>query len=206
MSEEMLLIAFVSFIVLLLILVLVLRNLSVQDVLGKDDHTDLLIGNSPSTDLYPQPQTQRSATPSLPKNASPNFELNRENVHKLSRALSIIGAVALFLPTPDFVNFLGLAFLFLGSIVSRATKPAEQKKKRKTSQNQTVQKIRLLANRPEYGEALKLLYADKKENPQAADDVHYRRAVQYLERRGVSPVDARRNLALLAGVMAKGRN
>ena len=198
----MLLIAFIGFVILLLPVALILRNRSVQDVLDDKGLSSLRSIDSSSPEFYQQPEPREKQKLSSGNVPASGLEMNRENINKIGKILSVIGVIALFLPVPEVVKFLGLFFLFLGSIVSKLSKPDAEKKTKKSA-NSTVQKIRLLAAKPEYGEALKLLYEDKSENPQAAESVHYQRAVQYLQKKGVSADEAKENLTLLAGLMGK---
>lgn len=213
MLEEILLIGFILFAILILVLAVIIRNMSVWDVLGDDASTISTPTVTPSAapqDPFASRKEKGQKSPASSAAPSASFELNRENLSKISKILSVVGVIALFLPLPEVVKFFGFGALFIGLLLSKVTK---ENKKTATPQiptakktaSTTVQKVRLLASQPQYGEALKILQIDMREKTAAPEELQYQRAVQYLVDRGVSPAEARENLTLLAGVIAKAR-
>ena len=193
MSESTLLIAFVSFGVLLIVVAIIVRKISVRDIFDDDS------SSSPFA-------RQRSAFPKNmgaeinPQSATAKkdniFSFNKENINKFSKVLSVIGAIILFTPTPDSLKIFGLGMVFLGSMLGKATAPPK-KKSNSPSKNSTAQKVRALAGKPEYGQALKLLSADYKDASLRTEEEKYRRALLYLQGKGISQSEAEANLKLL---------
>jgi len=201
MSESTLLIAFVAFIFFVLIIAVIVRKISVRDIF--ENTSSPVTMRPPSFEkAFPAPIKQSdSPRSSLDKK---NFNLDREKTHKVAKALSTIGIIILFIPLPDAYKIVGLGMAFLGSMLAKATAP--KKKKTSREKNPTAQKIRQLASKPEYQAALKLLYDDYSKSPPATEGEQYRRAVKYLQSKGVPPAEAKENLMLLLTLLTKQKN
>lgn len=198
MSESTLQIAFISFAVLLLLGAVVLRKLSVRDIF--DD-----IPSSPeagfNASIEKSPFSPKAATSLGEK---PAFKLDRKGINNIGKILTAIGAIMLFAPLPESFTNIGIGIAFLGYLIMKAT--ATQKKKTSPArQNPTAQKIRQLATKPEYQEALKLLFSDLKNRTLATEEEKYQRSILYLQNKGVPPAEAKENLQLLSTLLNRQR-
>ena len=110
-----------------------------------------------------------------------------------------------FAPLPESFNGFALGLAGIGYLLIKAT--ASPKGKKNTQNNNPVaQKIRLLSSKPEYNEALKLLYNDHSDNPQATEEEKYNRAIRYLQSKGISRDEAKENLVLLFTLLKRKNN
>ena len=198
MSESTLLVVFISFIAILLILIVVLRKISVRDIFEDDNSTSFMS----QIFVLPKDKSTQINTPKNIGGTEKKSAVSKETIHKISKAISVIGAIILFTPTPESFKSYGLGLISLGWILSKATEPPK-KAKNASQKNTTAQKIRLLADKPEYQAALKLLSDDYRKKPQATETEKYQRAVKYLQGKGVSPVEARENLRLLFTLLTR---
>ena len=198
MSESTLLVVFISFIAILLILIVVLRKISVRDIFDDDD------AGSFSAQIFSLPKNKGAEVNELKPLGSVEKKLvfSRENIYKISKVVGIIGAIILFTPTPDSFKSYGIGIVSLGWILSKISAPSKQAKI-SPQKNSTSENIRTLAGKPEYQAALKLLYADYSKNPQASEEVQYRRAVEYLRSKGIPLVEAKRNLKNLLTLLIR---
>jgi len=198
MTESTLLIVFVSFAVLLLIGAVVMRKLSVRDVF--DD-----IPLSPKAGIF----TSREKSPYSAKATSslgdkPAFKLDRKRINTIGKIMGAVGVIMLFAPLPASLNNISLGIAFLGYLIVKATAPPK-KKKNSASQNPTAQKIRHLATKPEYQEAIKILFSDLKNSSLITEKEKYQRAILYLQNKGVPPAEAKENLQLLSTLLNRQR-
>jgi len=128
MTENILLIGFILFVILLLVLVFIVRNLSVRDILDED--VSIKVTPTPqisANDPFASQAKKASRSTTIPQKQERSFELNRENLNKFSKLLSVVGVIALFLPLPKSIKFFGIAFLFVGSILSKLTQTDKKK-------------------------------------------------------------------------------
>ena len=198
MNESTLVIAFIAFVFLLLIVAVVLRKISVRDVL--DNPLSPQLGSRPAQKgAFSTPKRERNFK-GIPSRENKTSNFDKETMYKITRAISIIGIIMLMAPLPDGFKVVGFIATFLGSAISKSIAP--NKKKGKASKpNTTAQKIRSLAGRPEYQEALKLLNQDYRANPRASKDELYKRAIYHLERKGIAKEEAEKNLMLLFALL-----
>ncbi len=197
MNESTLLIAFISFVTLLLVVSIIVRKMSVQDIFDNDSTS--YTAQSLTLPMSKRIQLNSSKSPAREEKS---FNLNRENIYKFGRALSIIGAIILFTPTPESIKAFGLGMASLGWILSKATAPPK-KTGRSPQKNATAQKVRMLAGKPEYNKALKLLYTDINDASLVSEEEKYRRAISYLQTKKVSKSEAKDNLRLLLALLTQ---
>lgn len=205
MDDQVLVIAFVGFAVLVTIVVFVLRNAAVDDIFSDnkpDSMTDM-----PFSDKFKgfssvrQKNNLPSTSPTGLAGDKPAFELNRANLNKVGKVLGAVGAVMIFAPLPDALDGISFGIAFLGYIMARFTnQPKEQKAG--TPKSSIADTLRKLASKPEYREALQILSADMA-NKKVLPNEQRQRAIRYLESKGASPEEATRNVALLAGYIAQ---
>lgn len=185
------LIIFTIFTIMMIIIAIFIRKMSVDDVFDKSKSPFFIEKSSVFSG-----QIKQSKPSSLSQQGKKDFNLDRKMLNNIGKILMTIGAILIFVPLPDPFNGFGIPIAFIGYILNKAT--ADLKKKASTNvQNARAQKVRLLSGKPEYQEALKLLYNDYSENPQATEEEKYRRALTYLQKQGISQVEARENLKLL---------
>ncbi len=192
MDETVLLTAFIAFAILFVVLAFVLRKMTVQDFF--DDRSSSL--PSFSEQKLPSFAPAEKNTPKVNSTLEKNFKFDREGINKIGKALGIIGTIMLFAPLPSSLDGVSLGIAFLGYMIAKFSSPPKGNKK-KVSQNPTAQKIRQLAGKPEYQEALKILYEDHGDKTLITDQDKYRRATSYLQSKGVSFKEAQENLRLL---------
>ena len=182
---------FTIFTIIMIIIVLFMRKMSIDDIVDESKSAFLIEQSSAFSG-----QIKEIKPLSLPQQGKKDFKLDRKMLNNISKILGAVGAILIFAPLPDSFSGLGILIAFIGYILNKAT--ADPKKKVNTKvQNTRAQKVRLLSGKPEYQEALKLLYSDHNENPQATEEEKYRRALRYLQKEGVSESEARENLKLL---------
>ena len=201
MSESTLLVVFISFIAILLIFIVVIRKISVRDIFDDDD------AGSFSAQIFSLPKN-KGVEVNEPKplgNIEKKPVFSRESIYKISKAISIVGAIILFTPTPDSFKSYGIGMVSLGWILSKVSAPPK-KAKTTPQKNSAAENIRTLAGKPEYQAALKLLYADYRKNPQASEEVQYRRAVEYLRSKGIPLVEAKQNLKNLLTLLLREKS
>lgn len=194
MSESTLLIVFISFAVLLLIGAVFLRKLSVRDIF---DDIPLSPKAGFNTSLEKSPF---SAKNTISLGEKPAFKLDRKTINNIGKILGVIGAIMLFAPLPASLNNISIGIAFLGYLIAKATAPPK-KKTSSTSQNSTAQKIRQLATKPEYQEAIKLLFSDIKNNKLVTEEEKYQRSILYLQKKGIPQAEAKENLLLLTTLL-----
>ena len=205
MDEQVLVIAFVAFVVLVTIIALVLRNAAVDDIFSDnkpDSMTDMPFSDKPKG------LSSVMSKNSLPSTSStglagdkPAFELNRVNINKIGKIIGAIGAVMIFAPLPDALDGVSFGVAFLGYMMARFTNPPKEPKAG-ARQSSVADTLRKLASKPEYREAMKILSTDVA-NKKIPPTEQRQRAIRYLESKGVSPEEAMRNVALLAGYIAQ---
>ncbi len=198
MSDTTLLIVFISFAVILLIGAMILRSISVKDVLQEEKKTSPLV-QSPSPFQTSQ-NTQSGATKE--KKA---FKLDRKTLNNIGKICGTVGAIMLFAPLPESFNGFALGLAAIGYLLVKATAPPKGKQNTK-KENPVAQKIRLLSGKPEYKEALKFLYNDHSDNPHATEEEKYSRAIRYLQSKGISRDEAKKNLVLLFTLVNRKKN
>lgn len=199
MNQEILLLAFVTFVIVLLISVLILRQMSVRDIFPNSS-SPFSSSASPAQNL-----SQKNISPSAKKQSASGttsiddktFKFDRKAVNNLGKVLGAVGAIMIFAPLPESMTNISLGIAFLGYLLVRFSAPPKTTQKLTTT-NPSTQKIRQLASKPEYQEAIKLLYSDLGDDKLITIDDKYRRAVAYLESKGVATPEARENLKLLA--------
>jgi|APSaa5957512622_1039677.scaffolds.fasta_scaffold50441_3 hypothetical protein len=198
MSDTTLLIGFVSFTAFLLIGAMILRSMSVKDFLQEEKpNSPLMQGSSPF-------QTQQNTQPGKIQEKK-SFKLDRKTLNNIGKICSTVGAIMFFAPLPESFNGFALGLAGIGYLLIKAT--ASPKGKKNTQNNNPVaQKIRLLSSKPEYNEALKLLYNDHSDNPQATEEEKYNRAIRYLQSKGISRDEAKENLVLLFTLLKRKNN
>lgn len=204
MDQQVLLIAFAIFTVIILGVALVLRSKSVDDIFS-DKSPSFSMPSLPVSDMAQKTVSQKNV--SVPRNTSigadrPAFELNRQNINKLGKILGAIGAVMIVAPLPSNLDGLSFGIAFVGYILARFSNPPRDQKKA-TVQSPSVTTLRQLASKPEYREAIQLLSADMANKNLQSDLARQRRAIQYLQSKGVSEQDATRNMAILAKYVAQ---
>lgn len=124
MSQDTLLFAFSSFVILVLIVAVILRKISVRDVFD-DDSPSFATRPSNLQKAFPSPIKQSvSSGASFEKKG---FALDRQTTYKIAKALSTIGIIVLFVPLPEGYKIFGLGLAFLGSMVAKATAPPKKK-------------------------------------------------------------------------------
>ncbi|MBT3313221.1 MAG: hypothetical protein HN390_01270 [Anaerolineae bacterium] len=197
MSDTTLLIGFISFAVFLLIGVMILRSISVKDVL-QEEKTSLMV--QASSPFQTQQNTQNGAM-----QEKKTFKLDRKTLNNIGKVCGTVGAIMLFAPLPESYNGFALGLAAIGYLLVKATAPPKGKKNTKT-ENPVAQKIRLLSSKPEYKEALKLLYNDHSDNAQATEEEKYSRAIRYLQSKGVPRDEAKENLVLLYTLLKRKKN
>jgi len=209
MNETALIIAFILFILLLLIFVSFIRKTSMQDATMHSTRPPKGFPSLAKKGIFSPPI---SKTKIREKSAieEKTFKLNRQNIHKIFQVINIIGFVLLFAPLPDGYKIFGLVMVFLSSAISKATAPPKKKtthpKRNVPQKSQKPEKIRALTSQRKYREALQLLYADYNSNPQAPEDEIYKRALRYLETKNTSTIEAKRNLGLLFTLIKKKKS
>jgi len=207
MSESTLFVVFVSFATLLLLGVIIWRKLSVKDIF--DDISSPFKGglspaqkNSPFSAKSTNSPFSAKSTKSLGE--KPGFKLDRKTINIIGKIMGAVGAIMLFAPLPASYNNFSLGIAFLGYLIAKATAPPK-KKTGPASQDPTAQKIRQLATRPEYQEAIKLLFSDLKNPSLATNEEKYQRSIKYLQTKGISPAEAKENLQLLTTLLNRQR-
>ncbi|NQU31590.1 MAG: hypothetical protein HQ525_13065, partial [Anaerolineae bacterium] len=130
----------------------------------------------------------------------PGFNLDRKTINNIGKILGAVGAIMLFAPLPASFNNISIGIAFLGYLIAKATAPPK-KKTSSTSQNSTAQKIRQLATKPEYQEAIKLLFSDIKNNKLVTEEEKYQRSILYLQKKGIPQAEAKENLLLLTTLL-----
>ncbi len=199
MNETVLLTAFIAFAILLLILAFILRKLTVQDFF---DNTSSPAPSYAQRKL-PSFEAQKNNTPkasSTPVDRGLKFD--REGINKIAKIVGVVGTVMLFAPLPSSLDGVGLGLAFIGYMVAKFTTPPKDKQK-SSSQNPTAQKIRQLAGKPEYQEAMKMLYADYGNKALVTDADKYRRAISHLQSKGIPFNEAQENLRLLFTLLSR---
>ena len=203
MSESTLLVGFISFAVLLLLGVIIWRKLSVKDIF--DDISSPFKGglspaqkNSPFSAKSTNSPFSAKSTNSLGE--KPAFNIDRKTINNIGKIIGAIGAIMLFAPLPPSYNNISLGIAFLGYLIAKATAPPK-KKTSPASQDPREQKIRQLATRPEYQEALKILFRDLKNNTLRTEEDKYERSIVYLQKKGIPSAEAKENLQLLRSLL-----
>jgi len=203
MIESTLLIAFVSFIAILLVVAVILRKMSVRDIFD-DVSSPIATRPSPSPKLV-APQIKQKAFSGVGQEKNRNFNLDRKTFNIIGKTLGIIGMIMLFAPLPESFNNFSLGMAFLGYLLAKATAPPK-KKNSSPQKNSTEQKLRLLAGKPEYDKALKLLYSDYNDASLVTEEEKYRRALRYLQTKGISQIEAKENLMLLLTLLIREKS
>ncbi|MCP4139207.1 MAG: hypothetical protein GY755_02760 [Chloroflexi bacterium] len=198
MSDTTLLIGFISFAVFLFIGAMILRNISVEDIL-QEEKKHSAIGQN----LSPF-KTQKNTQTGEMQERKP-FRLDRETLNNIGKIFGTVGAIMIFAPLPQFFNRIGLGLAVVGYFLVKATVPPKKKNAAK-KESPIAQKIRLLSGKAEYKEALKLLYNDHSNNPQATEEEKYSRAIRYLQSKGISRDEAKENLVLLFTLLKRNKN
>lgn len=207
MDQNILLIAFVIFIVFIILLAFFLRRISVDDIFSddkvasfsdtafSDNRRDMLLG-SPKSGL------PSASAGSLGTEAA-SFKLNKENLNKIGKGLSFVGMILIFAPLPEALDGVGFIVAFFGYLLANATKEKAKKKTSLASRNSLVDTLRKLASQPEYQEAMKLLTADMADKSLVTDTDRHSRAIGYLESKGVSTEEANRNVRVMTNYIAQ---
>ena len=198
MSDTTLLIGFISFAAFLLVGAMILRSISVKDVLQEEKKQPPIMQNSSPF------QTQQN-TQIKTMQEKKSFRLDRKTLNNIGKICGTVGAIMLFSPLPESFNGFALGLAGIGYLLVRATAPPKKKKNTKR-ESPVAQKVRLLSGKPEYKEALKLLYNDHRDNPQDTEEEKYSRAIRYLQSKGISRDEAKENLMLLFALLKQKKN
>ncbi len=198
MSDAALLIGFISFVVFLFVGAMILRSISVKDVLQEEKKTSPFV-QSPSP--FQTSQNMQNGA----KQKKKAFKLDRKTLNNIGKICGAVGAIMFFAPLPESFNGFALGLAAIGYLLVKATEPPKGKKNSK-KENPVAQKIRFLSAKPEYREALKLLYNDHSDNPQATEEEKYGRAIRYLQSKGISRDEAKENLVLLYTLLERKKN
>ena len=202
MDAQVLLIAFIIFILITMIVVLIFRRMTVDDIFSDESPSFAASGTSfdnrlKKTATRPATQSFQPASTSIQTKQQPSFELNRQNLNKWGKILGAVGAVMIVLPLPSALDGLSFGIAFVGYIMARFTTPIREKPKGMV-QASAVTNLRQLASKPEYREALPLLTADMADKNLSSDAERQQRAIRYLQSKGVPEQEAAKNVALLA--------
>ena len=198
MSDTTLLIGFISFAAFLLVGAMILRSISVKDVLQEEKKQPPIVQNS-----FPFQTQQNTQIKTMQEKKS--FRLDRKTLNNIGKICGAVGAIILFSPLPESFNGFALGLAGIGYLLVRATAPPKKKKNTKR-ESPVAQKVRLLSGKPEYKEALKLLYNDHRDNPQDTEEEKYSRAIRYLQSKGISRDEAKENLMLLFALLKQKKN
>ena len=206
MDENLLLIAFAVFGVLVLIVALVLRKMTVDDIFSDDKASPM--------SASPFPDRVKDTLPAAPKNTlapagaprsgidTPTFALNRQTINKIGKILSAVGTIMIIAPLSSSWDGVAFGILFVGYLLARFTNPPKEQKTG-TVQSSNVDMLRKLASKPEYREAMQILAADMRNNQLQTDADRRQRAIRYLQSKGVSVEEATRNVGLMAAYIAQ---
>ncbi len=193
MNEDVLLIAFIAFVIVLLTAAFLLRKMTVQDIFDDKPSPVPSFSSRNLTSFDPQKTTLRKANTTVEK----SFKFDREGINKMGKIIGVIGTIMLFAPLPSSLDTLSLGLAFFGYLVAKMTTPPKSKTSTTNTQNPTAQKIRQLAGKPEYQEAMKILQTDYSNQALVTDEDKYKRALDYLQSKGIPFKEAQENLRLL---------
>lgn len=206
MDENLLLVAFIVFAVLIILIALFLRARTVDDVISDNGFSS--ISDMPFDDNLQKglPAVQKKGDLSTPtaigtgKN-KPAFKLNRKNLNSIGKVLTAIGAVMIFAPLPDGLDSIGFGAAFIGYMLTRFTNQPKETAQKRAGTSSTVDTLRKLASKPEYREAMQMLSADMANKNLVTDTDRRKRTLRYLQSKGVPEQEAQRNVTIMAGYL-----
>lgn len=204
MDEQILLVAFAIFALIVLVVAFVFRKTMVDDIFS-DDSPSFSVINSPLSNKVKSvaiPTAGNSASLGKSEQQNPVFTFNRQNLSKLGKILAVIGTVMIIAPLPSSLDGLSFGIAFVGYILTRFSAPTKAQKP-VTAKNSQVDTLRRLASKPEYREASRILAADIADKKLQSDLAQQQRAINYLQSKGISADEAAKNIALLARIMSQ---
>ncbi len=201
MDDQILLIAFVAFVVIVLVVALIFRKAMVDDVFSDESPSfsasDAPFSSKVKNTILPTTKSVPMSQNTVIGSDKPSFVLNRQNLNTLGKIIGAVGAVMIFAPLPSSLEGISFGIAFIGYILVRFT-AAPKTQKTGAAKSSTVDTLRRLASKPEYREAMQILSADIADKKFQSDVDRQRRAIRYLQSKGVSDAEATRNVALLA--------
>jgi len=217
MDENLLLVAFTIFTVLVILLAIFFRTKSVDDIFSDDKASSIsetAFSDKPRSLWSGTSQKSLSPASSMSTNnrlgtgsANPvSFRLNRENINKIGKILGAVGVVLLFIPLPDAFDGIALGAAMIGWLIAKMTdqpKAKPQQKVNSSGQISLIDTLRKLAGKPEYQEAMKMLSADIANKSLVTDADRQARAIRLLQSKGVSNEEATRNIKILASYISQ---
>lgn len=206
MDENLLIVAFIVFAVLLVLIALFLRARTVDDIIsdqGFSSISDMPFDAKPLKSLPAVQQTGLSSAPTSigAGKEKPAFELSRKNLNTIGKVLAAIGAVLIFAPLPSPLDSVGFGVAFIGYILTRFTNQPKKASQNRPANSSTVDTLRKLASKPEYRDAMQILSEDMANKKLVTDADRRKRTLRYLQSKGVPEQEAQRNVNIMAGYL-----
>lgn len=206
MNGNLLLIAFIVFAVLIMLVALFLRARTVDDTIsgqGFSSISDVPFDGKPQKPLPTVRKARLSpASTSIGVGKEkPAFEFNRKKLNMIGKVLTAIGAVLIFAPLPSSLDSVGFGVAFIGYILTRFTSQAKKAPQNRPRTGPPVDMLRKLASKPEYRDAMRILSEDVMNKTLTTDADRQKRAIRYLQSKGISESEARRNATIIASYL-----